>query len=153
MDRNNHLRYFRNLSFNSSQESRGKKIPSRAVYKLKIKMTKSQIQIKLEKLVVQSSSFISLRQKYIGYSMINHKYLWYIYIEIISAQFYSIHTRSIKRWQLTLIINESKLATFSDHWWLESKEIMYATSYTMLSNCSAGEDSWEPLGQHRDQTS
>ena len=33
------------------------------------------------------------------------------------------------------------------------KEIMYATSYTMLSNCSAGEDSWEPLGQHRDQTS
>lgn len=37
-------------------------------------MTKSQIQIKLEKLVVQSSSFISLRQKYIGYSK-NHKYL------------------------------------------------------------------------------
>lgn len=40
---------------------------SQAVYKLKIKMTKSQIQTKLEKLVAWNSSFISLRQKYIVY--------------------------------------------------------------------------------------
>lgn len=120
------MRYFRKLSFNSSQESgerERKKGPFPAVYKLKIKMTKSQIQIKLEKLVVWNSSFISPRQKYIGYSKRTISIYWHIQREITSAQSHSIliNTWSIKFWQTTLIINESKTVTFFDHRELESK--------------------------------
>lgn len=68
MDRNNHSGGISVILSPAPARNQEEKNPSKAVYTLKIKMTKSQIQIKLEKLVIQSSSFISLRQKYIGYS-------------------------------------------------------------------------------------
>lgn len=124
MDRNNHSW---GISVNSvstpARNQEGEKVPSQAVYKLKIKMTKSQIQIKFEKLVVWNHSFISPRQKYIGYSKRTISIYWHTQRETTSAQPYSIliNTWSIKFWQTTLIINESKTVTFSDHWELESK--------------------------------
>lgn len=80
-------------------------------------MTESQIQIKLEKLVVWSSSLISLRQKYVGYSKRTLSIYWYVQREITNALPYSIHTDmwAIKLWHSTLIISESKMVIFSDH--------------------------------------
>jgi hypothetical protein len=65
VDRNNHSGGISVTSL-SARNQKGKESTSQAVYKLKIKMTKSQIRIKLEKLAIQRSSFILLRQNYVG---------------------------------------------------------------------------------------